>query len=110
MSTNVQVVLCTVPSEEVGASIARTLVEERLAGCVNLVPQIRSIYRYEGKLEDERELLLVIKTAVDRYAALEERIRALHPYALCEVIALDVAQGSGPYLAWVIAGTRASVD
>jgi periplasmic divalent cation tolerance protein len=106
MTTNVQVVLCSVPSEEVGAAIARALVEERLAACVNLLPQVRSIYRYEGKLEDDRELLLVIKSAVDRYVALEQRIRALHPYALCEVIALDVAQGSLPYLAWVVDETR----
>jgi periplasmic divalent cation tolerance protein len=101
-----RVVLCTVPSEEVGASLARTLVDERLVACVNIVPGVRSIYRYKGKLEDDRELLLVMKTAADRYAALEQRVRALHPYEVCEVVALDIGAGSQPYLDWLAAETR----
>jgi periplasmic divalent cation tolerance protein len=105
VSTGVRIVLCTVPSEQVGETLARTLLEERLVACVNILPGLRSLYRWQGKLEDERELLLVMKTQAARYAELEARIRALHPYAVCEVLALDVAEGSAPYLAWVLAET-----
>ena len=103
MAAEHRVVLCTVPNEEVGAGLARQLVEERLVACVNIVPGVRSIYRFKGVIEDDRELLLVLKTSAARYAALETRIRALHPYEVCEVIALDVAAGSQPYLDWLSA-------
>lgn len=106
MSSQHRVVLCTVPSQDVGASLARTLVEERLAACVNILPGVRSIYRYAGMVEDEQELLLVLKTSADRYPALERRIRELHPYEVCEVIAVDVAAGSQPYLDWLTQETR----
>lgn len=102
MSTGVAVVLMTAPSEEVAASIGRTLVEEGLIACANLVPQVRSLYRWEGKLCDEREVLVVMKAAGEKYAALEARIRALHPYTVPEVLRLDVAAGYPPYLAWVL--------
>jgi periplasmic divalent cation tolerance protein len=101
MTDSVLVILCTVPSEDVGVQIARAVLDERLAACVNILPQVRSIYRYRGKLEDERELLLIIKSVRSRYAQLEGRIRELHPYEVCEVVALDAAQGAAPYLAWV---------
>ena len=101
MTTGHRVVLCTVPSEEVGADLARSLVAEHLAACVNIVPGLRSIYRYKGVLEDDRELLLVVKTSADCYPRLEQRIRELHPYEVCEVIALDVVAGSQPYLDWL---------
>lgn len=99
--TDLSVVLCTVPSEDVGVAIARAVVEGSLAACVNIVPGVRSIYRYQGKVEDDRELLLVIKTRTDKIAALEVAIRALHPYEVPEVIALDITTGAAPYLAWV---------
>ena len=105
MSTHVRVVLCTVPSEEVGLQIAHAVVEEHLAACVNIVPHLRSIYRYEGKLEDDRELLLVIKTSAARFEALNERLIALHPYETCEVLALNVTAGSHAYLDWVLRET-----
>lgn len=105
--TGVRVVLSTVPSEAVGETLARALLDEQLAACVNIVPGVRSLYRFRGKLEDDHELLLVIKTTRDRYARLEERIRALHPYEVCEVVAVDVAAGAAPYLAWVLGETRA---
>jgi periplasmic divalent cation tolerance protein len=101
-----RVVLCTVPSEEVGVSLARSLVEARLVACVNIVPGLRSIYRFKGVVEDEREQLLVLKTSADRYPLLEQKIRELHPYEVCEVIALDVAAGSQPYLDWLTQETR----
>jgi periplasmic divalent cation tolerance protein len=106
MTAPVRVVLCTVPSEEVGVRLARQLVDEQLVACVNIVPGVRSIYRYQGKVEDDRELLLVMKTADARVAALIPRVRQLHPYEVCEVLVLEVNAGSQPYLDWVLAETR----
>ncbi len=96
-----RVALVTAPDAEVGARIARALVEERWAACVNLVPGVRSVYRWEGKLEDEAEVLLVVKTRADRVSGLAERLRALHPYDVPELVALPVEQGLEAYLAWV---------
>jgi len=98
---DVVVVLVTVPSAEVGESIARAVVPEGLAACVNIVPGLRSIYRWQGRLEDERELLLLIKTRADRLSPLEARIRALHPYTVPSGVALPVVAGHAPYLTWV---------
>ena len=98
--------LCTVPSAAVAEQLARTLLDERLVACVNVLPAVRSLYRWQGQVEDAEELLLVMKTARDRYDALEARVRALHPYEVCEVIALDVGAGSAPYFDWVLAETR----
>lgn len=98
--------LCTVPNESTAESLARALLEAGLAACVNIVPGVRSLYRWQGKIEDDRELLLVIKTQVARYAELEQCIRALHPYQTPEVLAFDVAQGSAAYLAWLTAETK----
>jgi periplasmic divalent cation tolerance protein len=106
MSTPVRVILCTVPSEDVGVQIARQLVDEQLVACVNILPGVRSIYRYQGKVEDDRELLLVMKTSADRLDTLIPRVRALHPYEVCEVLALEVTAGSQLYLDWVLAETR----
>ncbi len=101
------VVLVTVPSRQVGDSIAASLVEERLAACVNLVGPITSIYRWEGTVNRDEEHLLIIKSTRRRYGALEERIRQRHPYDLPEVIALPVLAGLEPYLAWVRSETAA---
>jgi periplasmic divalent cation tolerance protein len=101
--TGARVVLTTAPSAEVAARIARALVEERLAACVNLVEPVRSIYRWEGAVEEAQEVLLIAKTRADRCTALAARVEALHPYALPEVLVLDVGGGSERYLAWVMA-------
>ena len=101
MSEPVHVVLVTAPDTEVGARIARALVEEGLAACANLVPGVRSIYRWEGAVHDDAEVLLILKTRAALSAAVAARVRALHPYQLPEVIALLVAGGSEPYLAWL---------
>jgi len=98
---DVLIVLVTVPSPPIAARIATALVKERLAACVNAVPGVRSIYAWQGKVCDDRELLLVIKTTVARYPALEARVKALHPYKVPEVIALRVKRGSEAYLKWV---------
>jgi periplasmic divalent cation tolerance protein len=94
--TDALVVLVTAPSAEKAAELARTLVEERLAACGNVVPGLRSIYRWEGQVQDEPEALLVLKTTRSRFEALRERVLALHPYEVPEVIALPVEVGSAP--------------
>jgi len=98
---SVIVVFSTFPSEDKAADIARTLVSEGHAACANLVPQVRSIYRWQGELCDERETLAIIKTTRERFAALRDRLVALHPYEVPEVIALPVEAGHPPYLDWV---------
>jgi len=100
-SPELRVVLTTVPDAEVGARLARTLIEEKLAACVNLVPGVRSFYRWQGRLEDAGEVLLLVKTRADRCAALAARIQALHPYELPEVLELAAVGGSAAYLDWV---------
>ncbi len=97
----VRVALITAPDAETGARIARALVEERLVACVNLVPGIRSIYRWEGAVEEEAEVLLVVKTRSDRASELVDRVAELHPYELPEVVMLPAVGGNPPYLEWV---------
>jgi periplasmic divalent cation tolerance protein len=95
------VVLVTVGSVADGDRLAQALVEERLAACVNRLPGIQSIYRWEGKLEQSVEELLLIKTRKALFPALEKRVRELHSYAVPEIIALPVVAGSVPYLQWL---------
>ena len=97
----VHVVLVTAPDSEVAAELARRLVEEGLAACVNLVPGVRSIYRWQGAVQEDAEILLIAKTRAALVDALVTRVRALHPYELPEVVALAVVAGSEPYLDWV---------
>ena len=94
-------VLTTAPDAESGSALARTLVDRRLAACVNLVPGLRSIYRWQGAVEDEIEAALWIKTTADRLDELGAAIRELHPYDTPEVLALPVQAGSKDYLDWV---------
>ena len=95
------VVLSTVASAEEGAAIARALVEERLAACVNLVRGVRSFFFWDGRLQEEDEVLLLVKTRRERYQELERRLRALHSYTVPEILALAVEAGSPAYTAWV---------
>jgi len=95
------VVLATFPSEDLAAEVARTVVEERLAACASLVPRVRSIYRWQGAIQDDAETLAMIKSTRGRVAALAARIAALHSYAVPEVIALSIVDGHAPYLAWL---------
>jgi len=101
----VVLVLVTVDSEETGLKIARSLVAERLAACVNIVPGLRSIYRWQGQVEDDSELLLLIKTRQALIEPLRARVTQLHPYDLPEVAALAISGGSEDYLDWVKAET-----
>ena len=106
MSIDARLVLCTVPDAATAERIATALVEERLAACVNALPGIASTYRWQGKVERAGEVLLVMKCTADRYPALEVRVRALHPHAVPEVVAIAVAAGHAPYLDWITESTR----
>lgn len=102
----VLVCLSTCPDAASAAAIAEALVGERLAACVNQLPGLRSVYRWEGKVEHDEEVLLLIKTTPDRLAALTARLQALHPNELPELIAVEAAGGLAPYLSWVVEQTR----
>jgi periplasmic divalent cation tolerance protein len=104
--TDVVVVLVTAPSAETAADLARTLVEEGLAACGNVVPGLRSIYRWEGKVHDDAEALLLLKTERRLLEALKARLPALHPYQVPELLALPVEGGLAPYLEWIAASVR----
>ena len=95
------IILCTVDSEELGEKIAADLVESRQVACVNIIPGIRSIYRWEGKLCRDAEYLLVIKSVAGKFDDVRERIRQLHTYQLPEVIAVPIADGDAEYLQWL---------
>jgi periplasmic divalent cation tolerance protein len=101
--TDAVVVLVTAPSAGKAAEIARVLVEERLCACGNVVPGLRSIYRWEGAVHDDAEALLVLKTSRRLVSALKERLPRLHPYEVPELLVLPVEDGLAAYLAWVAA-------
>jgi periplasmic divalent cation tolerance protein len=95
------IVFCTCPDAACAERIAAALVEERLAACVNRIPGVVSTYRWNGKVCQDHEVLLLIKTTSERFDAVRERIVALHPHELPEVIAVDVERGLPAYLDWV---------
>ena len=100
------VVLVTTSSAEEGVRLGRALVEERLAACANVIGPIRSIYRWQGAVEEAEERLVVLKARAADVPALETRVRALHSYEVPEVLALPVTAGSAPYLAWLADATE----
>ena len=104
--TTAVVVLITAPTADAAALLARTLVEEGLAACGNVLPAIRSIYRWDGEIHDDAEAMLVLKTERRLVPALKERLPALHPYQVPELLVLPVEDGLGPYLDWVAASVR----
>jgi periplasmic divalent cation tolerance protein len=101
------VVYVTAGSLDEADRLARGLVEERLAACVNRIGPIQSVYRWEGKLEQSEEHLLIIKTERDLFSALEKRVRELHTYSVPEIVALPIIDGSQDYLRWLGAQTTA---
>lgn len=101
-----RLVLSTCPDPASAERIATVLVEERLAACVSLLPGARSVYRWQGAVEQSDEVQLLIKTAADRLDALVARLHSLHPYELPEIVAVDITGGLAPYLAWIIDETR----
>ncbi len=100
------VVLVTAPSAEKAAELGRALVSERLAACANVLPGIRSIYWWEGKVQDEPEALILLKTTRAGFEALRDRVLALHPYQVPEVVALGIEAGSEKYLQWIAGAIR----
>jgi len=100
------VVFVTCGSEEEGLKIANALVQEHLAACVNLISPIRSVYRWEGKIWDEKEWLLIIKTQKDRFGELEKKVKSLHSYSVPEIISLPIEEGSSDYLDWIRVSTE----
>ena len=101
-----RLVLCTCPDAPTASRLARALVEERLAACVNVVGGVASTYRWNGEVHVDDEVLLVIKTMADRFEAMQARLVALHPYDVPEVLAIEPAGGAAPYLAWLERETR----
>ncbi|WP_175282696.1 divalent-cation tolerance protein CutA [Klebsiella pneumoniae] len=97
---------CTCPDADSAERIATALVAERLAACVNLLPGLRSVYRWQRKVEAAAEVLLLVKTSAEAYPALQERLRQLHPYELPELLAVEAASGLPEYLQWLAAESR----
>lgn len=106
MPVSALICFCTCPDPGTAERIAATLVGERLAACVNVLPALRSVYRWKGVVEQADEVLLLIKTRPDRYPALQDRVQALHPAELPELVAVETAFGLPAYLQWVADETR----
>jgi periplasmic divalent cation tolerance protein len=104
--TDYVIVMTTMPADADSATFAHTLVEARLAACVNVLPAMESVYRWEGQVDQERERQLIIKTSRSRLAALWERVRELHPYDVPEFLVVPVVDGNEAYLRWVGESTR----
>lgn len=100
------VILCTCPDDATARELAGRVVEEKLAACVNILPGLTSVYEWQGRVETDPETLLIIKTAGDRVAALTDRLGAIHPYDVPEVIALPIEAGLPAYLQWLVDETR----
>jgi periplasmic divalent cation tolerance protein len=100
-----RIALVMTAGEDEAAAIARALVEERLAACVNVVGPARSVYRWHDAIESAAEYMLVIKTRTRDFARLERRVRELHSYEVPEIVAVPLAAGSPPYLEWLAAST-----
>ena len=99
--TDKRIVLTTAGSEEEARKIARHLVERQLAACVNIVPQVESVYRWQGKVEEAREWLLLIKTTSERFPAVRDALLELHSYNVPECVAIAIEEGSSGYLEWI---------
>jgi periplasmic divalent cation tolerance protein len=94
-------VLTTAGSEAEARNIAHALVDRKLAACANIIPRIQSIYRWQGKIEESEEYLLLIKTTADHFTKVRDAIQELHSYDLPECIAVPISNGSDPYLKWI---------
>ena len=103
--TDKRIVLCSAGSEDEARKIARHLVDERLAACVNIIPWIESIYRWQGKIETAEEWLLLIKTQAELFDRIRNAVKELHSYDLPECVMLEVAAGSPEYLDWIAKNT-----
>ena len=104
--TSTHIALSTAPNEEVARTLVRTLVEERIVACGNIVPGVNSIYRWQGAVSEEPEVLIVFKTSAAAWPRLQERLPELHPYETPELLLVSVADGLAPYLQWVTDSTE----
>ena len=104
----VLLVFCTFPDADTAAAVTKTLVTEKLAACGTILPGARSIYEWEGKMEDAGEVLVLFKTTGPTYAKLEKRLRKLHPYDTPEIVAIEAGAASKDYAAWVAGATQPS--
>lgn len=102
----IRVFLTTVPTEEKALTIARELVTRRLAACVNVVPHLTSFYRWKGEVQQDREVLLILKTTGAQFVAIEALYKELHPYEVPELIGWSIANGNGSYVDWVRKETK----
>ncbi len=94
-------VFCTLPDANIAGKMAETLVGEKLAACCNIVSNITSVYTWQGQVQRDSEVLMIIKTTHENYGPLEKRILELHPYEVPEIIALNIEKGSASYLNWI---------
>ena len=100
------VIYCTVPNEFNANLIATSLVEENLAACVNILPTVTSVYKWEGIVQSDNEMLLIIKTREEKFEAVEAKIKSLHEYTVPEIIALPIVKGSAEYQNWIVKETE----
>lgn len=101
MNTDAIIILCTVPNQEVAENIANMLVEHKIAACINIVPNLISIYIWKGEICRDQELLCIIKTRAELFEKVERTIKDIHPYEVPEIIALPIIKGHAPYLSWI---------
>lgn len=98
---NYSVILCTTNTQESAKTIAKTLVKEKLCACTNIIPSITSIYSWKDNLEEDSEVLMIIKSKTELFDKIEKRIKELHPYEVPEIISIDISKGSKAYLDWI---------
>ena len=110
MPVEIVLILTTLGADADAAGFARSLVEERLAACVNILPAMRSVYRWKGAVEEAVEQQLVIKTTADRVEALQARLRRVHPYEVPECLVVSVRSGGDDYLSWLRASTAVTAS
>ena len=104
--TDALLVFTTLPTADKAAEIAKLLVDEKLVACANLLPAVRSIYRWQGKMHDENEVLVLLKTRAEQLERLKLRLLEVHPYEVPEVLAVPVESGYQPYLDWIAGETK----
>lgn len=108
MGSPYQLVFCTCPDQETAQRIGHTLIDTAVAACVNIIPGLTSIYRFEGQIETNPECLLLIKTTSENYAQLEIQLSKLHPYRVPEIIACNISHGLPAYLQWLDESTKST--
>jgi len=101
MSQNTKLIYATAPNSEEAAGIGRALVDARLIACVNIIEGVRSIYRWEEKIEDGKEVVIIMKTTEDKIDAVTEKIKSMHSYDCPAIVALDITGGNDLFLQWV---------